>query len=159
MANPPSSRSDLVQAIDAAVRRHGAATARIDHLQGDEVGLAINSCDANFLNLLRLEGSMTPKRLGRLAELTSSGTITGSIDRLEQAGYVRRSRSREDRRSVVISLDEKRLRQAEAERLQRLTTLLAGYDKEQLATIADFLTRLADAEAEAAVPAEMRADA
>jgi DNA-binding MarR family transcriptional regulator len=125
---------------------------------GDEAGLVINSCDANFLNLLRIEGPLTPKQLGRLAELTSSGTITGAIDRLEKAGYVRRARSQQDRRSVVVSLETERLQRADAARADRLAALLAGYDEAQLETIADFVTRLADAEADAAVPTEMRPD-
>ena len=43
---------------------------------------------------------------GRLAELTglTTGAITGVIDRLEKAGYVRRERDESDRRKVFIAV-------------------------------------------------------
>ena len=41
---------------------------------------------------------------GRLAELTglTTGAITGVVDRLEKAGFVRRERDESDRRKVFI---------------------------------------------------------
>lgn len=53
----------------------------------------------------------------------------------------------EDRRKVVVSLNGDWLDRENAARTQRLATLLADYDEAQLTTIADFLTRVADAEA------------
>ena len=43
---------------------------------------------------------------GRLAELTglTTGAITGVVDRLEKAGYVRRERDETDRRKVFIAI-------------------------------------------------------
>lgn len=71
------------------------------------------------------------------------------IDRLEHAGYITRERSAEDRRKVTVTLNNDRLDSEDAPRLQRLKTLLADYDRAQLDTIADFLTRLADIETNA----------
>jgi DNA-binding MarR family transcriptional regulator len=55
------------------------------------------------MDFLNLEGRMTA---GRLAELTglTTGAITGVIDRLEKAGYVRRERDDSDRRKVFIAV-------------------------------------------------------
>jgi DNA-binding MarR family transcriptional regulator len=54
------------------------------------------------LDFLILEGRVTA---GRLAEVTglTTGAITGVVDRLEQAGLVRRERDDHDRRKVFIA--------------------------------------------------------
>jgi DNA-binding MarR family transcriptional regulator len=45
-----------------------------------------------------------PLTAGRIAELTglSTGAVTGVVDRLERAGFVRRVRDEEDRRKVFV---------------------------------------------------------
>src|ERR1700741_2659713 len=62
----------------------------------------ISSSDMDCMDFLNLEGRITA---GRLAELTglTTGAITGVIDRLEKAGYVRRERDESDRRKVFIA--------------------------------------------------------
>jgi DNA-binding MarR family transcriptional regulator len=130
-----------------------AASARFDHLIGCQTGLTLSTCEANFVHLLVLHGPLSPGRLGQLAGLSSSGTITGVIDRLEQAGYVHRIRCIEDRRKVTVSLNSDWLERENAPRTQRLAAILADYDETQLATITDFVTRIADVEARAADPA------
>ena len=62
----------------------------------------ISSSDMDCMDFLNIEGRMTA---GRLAELTglTSGAITGVIDRLEKAGFVRRERDESDRRKVFIA--------------------------------------------------------
>ncbi|WP_405798295.1 MarR family winged helix-turn-helix transcriptional regulator [Streptomyces sp. NBC_01506] len=147
MTNPSAALCDRMQ---AAALRHAAAAARFDHEVGAQAGLTLSTMEANFVNLLRLHGSLSPGQLGRLAGVGSSGTITGVIDRLEQVGYVTRSRCRDDRRRVLVSLNTEWLEQEDAPRLKRLRALLADYDEAQLTTIAEFLTRLADVETEAA---------
>src|ERR1700760_1360530 len=62
----------------------------------------ISNSDMDCMDFLNMEGRMTA---GRLAELTglTTGAITGVIDRLEKAGYVRRGRGDSDRRKVFIA--------------------------------------------------------
>ena len=62
----------------------------------------ISASDMDCMDFLNLEGRMTA---GRLAELTglTTGAITGVIDRLEKAGFVRRERDESDRRKVFIA--------------------------------------------------------
>jgi len=75
-----------VESLDAAI------TAR----------LGINRSDLQCLNLL--EGAaVSPKDIRERLGL-SSGAVTALIDRLENAGYVRRIASVQDRRSVVIEI-------------------------------------------------------
>ena len=54
------------------------------------------------MDFLNLEGRMTAGRLAGLTGLTS-GAITGVVDRLEKAGFVRRERDDSDRRKVFIA--------------------------------------------------------
>ena len=62
----------------------------------------ISSSDMDCMDFLNMEGRMTA---GRLAELTglTTGAITGVIDRMEKAGFVRRERDESDRRKVFIA--------------------------------------------------------
>src|ERR1700751_4418337 len=61
----------------------------------------VSGSDLDCMDFLNLEGRMTA---GRLAELTglTTGAITGVVDRLEKAGFVRRERDERDRRKVFI---------------------------------------------------------
>src|SRR6266581_7672060 len=65
----------------------------------EQVGL--NLTDLSCTGILTVEGPVTA---GRLAELTglTTGAITGAIDRMERAGYVRRESDPNDRRRVVV---------------------------------------------------------
>lgn len=68
----------------------------------DRMGLS--GTDHKALDLAtRAEGPLTA---GRIAQLTglSTGAVTGVIDRLERAGFVRRVRDTEDRRKVLVEI-------------------------------------------------------
>jgi DNA-binding MarR family transcriptional regulator len=67
----------------------------------DRIG--INSTDLNCLNILSFRGQMTAGELARETGLTTA-SITGVVDRLEEAGFVRRERDPQDRRRVVVRL-------------------------------------------------------
>src|SRR3954463_12178382 len=62
----------------------------------------INVTDMQCINLLQLQGPMTPGRLAEAMFLTPGGAITAVIDRLEKAGLVRRRRDEADRRRVIV---------------------------------------------------------
>ena len=78
------------------VSSQGAMFAKI---VADRAG--ISSADMDCIDFVNVEGRMTA---GRLAELTglTTGAITGVVDRLEKAGFVRRDRDENDRRKVFI---------------------------------------------------------
>ncbi|GAB3834146.1 MarR family winged helix-turn-helix transcriptional regulator [Kribbella italica] len=142
-----SEPSPLCRTLLAATVRHAAAAARFDHEVGVQAGLPLSTYESSFVNLLRLHGPLSPGELGKLTGLSSSGTITGVIDRLERAGYVVRERCVEDRRRVTISLNTAWLDQENNPRLRALAALMETYTAAELETIADFVTKLADLEA------------
>ena len=60
-----------------------------------------------FLNILSFSGQLTAGELARATGLTTA-SITGVVDRLEEAGFVHRERDAADRRRVVVHLDTAR---------------------------------------------------
>lgn len=111
----------------------------------DRLGLGMTDMQV-FGHVRREGGSMTP---GRLAELTglSTGTITGVIDRLERAGFVRRERDPDDRRRVLLHIDEGRFGRdvapLYAKQGARLAEVVDGFSAAERQTIAAFLEALA----------------
>lgn len=90
-----------------------------------------------------------PVTAGRLAEVTglTTGAITGIIDRLEKAGFVRRERDAADRRKVFIRpvLDRMAEMGTLMEPMEHAFSELAGsYRPEQLAAIYDYLDKAKD---------------
>jgi DNA-binding MarR family transcriptional regulator len=126
-----------------AVRNLIANAILFNHQVAQRVGLGAS--DAQFMHLLQLHGPLTPGRLAELSGLTT-GTVTGVLDRLEAAGFVRRERDGSDRRKVIVKLNEERLWSAMAPlyagQAESLAAVAGAYDAEQLEVIADFLDRL-----------------
>lgn len=92
---PPVSHSpgrDLGRELSTAVVMfHEAVASR----------LGLSATEWRCWGLLEKNGPCTAGRLAELSGFTT-GAITGIVDRLEKAGYVRRKRHPTDRRSVVI---------------------------------------------------------
>jgi DNA-binding MarR family transcriptional regulator len=109
----------------------------------DVLGLHIT--DHKCLDLIRQYGAMPA---GRLAELTglTTGAVTGIIDRLEKAGYVRRANDPKDRRRTIIEpiRNKKWERNVEAIFIpfhERMHKLLSSYSDSELAFLLDVLTK------------------
>src|SRR6516225_11395093 len=84
-----------------AMRQAGAVMQLLGTASAERIG--INVTDLNCLNILALQGHMTAGDLARVTGLTTA-SITGVIDRLEEAGFVRRERDPHDRRRVIVRL-------------------------------------------------------
>jgi DNA-binding MarR family transcriptional regulator len=89
-----------MEELERAVRRSSAQGVIFGQTVANRAG--ISSSDFECLDFLNLEGCVTA---GRLAEVTglTTGAITGVVDRLEKAGFVRRERDDRDRRKVFIA--------------------------------------------------------
>ena len=92
------SSPDLARTLDAlisgSVATHEAVAER----------LGINSTDLRCLGIATTEPGLTPSRLAELAGLTT-GAITGVLDRLERAGFVRREADPADRRRLRVQVN------------------------------------------------------
>lgn len=134
--------SQIYRQYLSAVMLHGHASARACDL---------GATDLYALNILQLEGSMTPGELGARTGLTT-GPTTRLIDRLERAGYVRRAPDPDDRRKVIVepvgrpaALDD-----VMAPARQKIGEILGEYSPEQLDVLFDYFARAAQAYREAA---------
>src|SRR5262252_5263992 len=94
-------RAQLALAFGAAIRRTGSLMQLMGQAAADRIG--INATDLNCLNILSFSGQMTAGELARATGLTTA-SITGVIDRLEDAGFVSRERDPRDRRRVVVTI-------------------------------------------------------
>jgi DNA-binding MarR family transcriptional regulator len=98
----------------------------------------------DVLSALRRQGvpyELSPGALLR-ATLVTSGTMTNRIDRLEQAGLVRRRPDPQDKRGVLVTLTaagRSRVDDALADLLQAEQTLLASLPAESRGLLADLL--------------------
>ncbi|GGP91419.1 MarR family winged helix-turn-helix transcriptional regulator [Streptosporangium pseudovulgare] len=136
----PESRADagaIYRRYLSAVMLHGHASAKACDL---------GATDLYALNLLELEGPMTPGVLGARAGLTT-GPTTRMIDRLEEAGYVRRTPSPDDRRKVIVEPIGRpvRLDEVMTPAREEVGKILRGYSPEQLDVLFDYFTRAAEA--------------
>ena len=122
-----------------ALRRAGAVMQLLGAAAAEQIG--INVTDLNCLNILALRGRMTAGELARATSLTTA-SITGVIDRLEEAGFVRREKDPSHRRRVVVRLDSERgLRDVApvfAPVIKAYREAAAQYTDEQLETILGF---------------------
>lgn len=105
--------------------------------------LGLGTAEWKCLDVLLKTG---PVSAGQLAELTglSTGAITGIVDRLEDAGHVRRERDPADRRRVIIRPVPQPGLAREVTRIfeslgQAMAWVSERYSDEQLAVIAGFL--------------------
>jgi DNA-binding MarR family transcriptional regulator len=156
MARPR--RQEEQDHIDAFLEKHGdtlpvdvETEAIVDRITGLSkrfisgmedtlVGFDLNYGEWRVLTSLRWVGPpyrRTPGQLAKSAEL-SSGAMTNRLDRLEEAGFVRRLPDPDDRRSVIVELTEKgndvwlRAVGAQGEKERLVASALDDREKKQL---------------------------
>jgi DNA-binding MarR family transcriptional regulator len=138
MATPE--REALLGDVARAIAQLQSATDLVDEAAAAYLG--IHRTDLRCLGLLFAHGPLTAGRLGGAAQL-SPGATTAAIDRLEAVGWVRRLRSGDDRRSVLVEMTPAAREGIEAiygpvgrAGMERL----ARYTDDELRFLRDFLT-------------------
>ena len=110
------------------------------------IRFGLSESDVEALEVLIDTGAATAGRLSDVMGLTT-GAVTRVVDRLEQAGYVRRVPDPADRRRVIVEVVPEKI-SAVQETMNRVgdkgAEEIAHYSDEELAVINDFLTRMAD---------------
>ncbi|MEU5212523.1 MarR family transcriptional regulator [Streptomyces sp. NPDC020742] len=100
-----------------------------------------------LLDAARAGTAATPGRLGAQLGLNSAGT-TALVDRLERLGLVRRVRDTQDRRRVLLEVDERAVALGQSffgPLIDRTLGLLAGFDPSERAAVRRFLDGVRDA--------------
>jgi DNA-binding MarR family transcriptional regulator len=112
----------------------------------EKFGLSVT--DWRAWDLVMRHGPLTAGQLAKLTGLTP-GAATGLIDRLAQAGLVRRVHDTIDRRKVMVEsvqqpAEQQRRGELFAPMLRAVEKLYGRYSDNQLKTIADFMTRMSE---------------
>jgi DNA-binding MarR family transcriptional regulator len=137
-------REEIIQAINEKFREMSTETIMFHQAVADILGLHVT--DHKCLDFIYRFGAMPA---GRLAELTglTTGAITGIIDRLEEAGYVRRTNDQKDRRRTIVEPTKNKKLERKIEVLfiplrDRMHKLLSSYSESELAFLLDATTEM-----------------
>jgi DNA-binding MarR family transcriptional regulator len=140
----PPGREALLEALSWQSRISSVLFGLLNRSVAARIGL--NPTDVEALGVLSVLGVTTPTRLAGMLGM-GTGAVTQVIDRLENAGYARRTRDGRDRRSVSIELVPEKAGQAGAfySMLRHDAAELSDrYDDHDLALIVEYLTRVND---------------
>jgi DNA-binding MarR family transcriptional regulator len=150
MTRDSRERAELLVSLNDEFRQLSTATILFHQAIADRLGM--NVTDHKCADILLRTGPITAGELAQRTGLTT-GAITGVIDRLERAGFVRRAKDPSDRRRVIIEPIVKQLERVIGplfESMARSAMELCGrYTTEELSVIRDFTVRarqLADEE-------------
>ena len=135
-------REELMQAITEKFREMSTETIMFHQAVADVLGLHIT--DHKSLDIIHRFGAMPAGKLGELTGLTT-GAVTGIIDRLEEAGYVRRTNDPKDRRRTIVEPTRHRKWERKIEMIfmplhERMNKLLSSYSDSELAFLLDATT-------------------
>ena len=142
MSRGDAERAELLATLVGEFRQLSAATIMFHQAVADRLGM--NVTDHKCADILERNGPLTA---GELAEHTglTTGAITGVIDRLERAGFVRRAEDPGDRRRVIIEPYHMRMGQVIGPLFESMgraaAELCDRYTTEELAVIRDFTAR------------------
>ena len=136
-----SAREELVRALLDASRRYSTHALMFHQAVAHSLGLHLT--DHKCLDIILGMGKATA---GQLAEMTglTTGAITSVINRLEKAGYVRRTKDTKDLRIVIVEPLYENLhpiREVFAPIADAMTELYSRYSAEELALLHDYLER------------------
>lgn len=135
------SRNELEKQVFMAARDQGIGSVLFRNAIGRKLGMSIT--DWECLSLLTIKGTSTPTEIARYTGLTT-GSTTAMLDRLERANLITRRPNANDRRGVLIEINQNSKVNKQSKKLvgpiQRShAELIAKYSDKELETIADFL--------------------
>jgi DNA-binding MarR family transcriptional regulator len=112
----------------------------------------IHRTDLGLLDALQVGERLSAGELAKRMAL-SPAAVTAAVDRLEDAGYVRRVRDDQDRRRVLVEVTDRTLEHAQTvygPLAARSEELLGGFSDDQLRTMIEVLTMGAEMQLERA---------
>ena len=136
-------RAEVLGALARELRQFNGLSASFFRAAAARIGVTVT--DMQVIESLASTGPMTAGQLADLTGLTT-GAITGMLNRLEEAGLVRRERDPEDGRRVIVRLSPDR------DQIRGIGPLFdsigkaweeqtSRYDDEQIAFLVEFLKR------------------
>ncbi|NUO52738.1 MAG: MarR family transcriptional regulator [Polyangiaceae bacterium] len=144
-AKEPDEREKVIGDLVVLGRELSARTVLFHDAVASRIGLS--ATESKCLDIA--VRSNEPITAGKLAEQTglTTGAITGVLDRLERAGFIRREKDENDRRQVLIRVLHERLKPVEAifsDFRAAWEKLLSKYTVDELVLVREYLTRSID---------------
>ena len=138
------SREETIHNIVDKFREMSIEAVMFHQALADELGLYIT--DHKCMDIIHRFGAMPAGRLGEMTGLTT-GAITGMIDRLEKAGYVRRTNDPKDRRKTIVEPIRNKKLERKIEMTftplhERMHKVLSTYSDNELTFLLDAMTEL-----------------
>jgi DNA-binding MarR family transcriptional regulator len=133
------SRTDLVAQLRSEIIGYFGAASDFDERVAKKFKLS--RTDMRCLDILGRRGPITAGQLSDESGL-STGAVTFLLDRLEQAGMVKRRRDTDDRRRVWVELvpaAQKRLAHAQQPIVEEMKQVTQRFKAEELAIVRDFM--------------------
>src|SRR5919112_479713 len=135
---------ELIQTIVDKFREMSTEAVMFHQAVADELGLYIT--DHKCMDIIHRFGAMPAGRLGEMTGLTT-GAITGMIDRLEKAGYVRRTNDPKDRRKTIVEPIKNKKLEKKIEMIftplhEKMHGFLSSYSDSELGFLLDSMTKL-----------------
>jgi DNA-binding MarR family transcriptional regulator len=136
-------REEIIQVINDKFTEMSTETILFHQAVADAVGLHIT--DHQCMHFIHRYGAMPA---GKLAELTglTTGAVTGIIDRLEKAGYAKRTNDPKDRRRTLVESIRNKKLERKLEMIfiplhEKMHKLLSSYSDSELAFLLEALTK------------------
>jgi DNA-binding MarR family transcriptional regulator len=138
------SREEIVQNIVDKFREMSTDTLMFHQVVADELGLYIS--DHKCMDIIHRFGAMPAGKLGEMTGLTT-GAITGMVDRLEKAGYLRRTNDPKDRRKTIVEPIRNKKLERKIEMIfiplhERIHKVLSSYSNSDLTFLLDVMSEL-----------------
>jgi DNA-binding MarR family transcriptional regulator len=138
MSSNQREKQQLLMAVHQAGSGYGARFILVHQAIAEKLGL--NVID---LRCLRVAADATEPTAGHLAKITglTTGTITGLLDRLERARFIRRERDPEDRRKVIVRVLPSGVQKVErimAPLSEDMDKALEGFTEDELRAVVKF---------------------
>lgn len=137
-----SNRSVLHAEMIVQLRSFSARAILFNQKVADCIGLHLT--DMQCMNLLDMLGTSTPGKLAECMGLTTGG-VTVMLDRLEKAGCIKREPNPDDRRSVLVRVNSRKMEKIDvhyAGLVKELDAYLLTLPQADIETVVDFLKHL-----------------
>jgi DNA-binding MarR family transcriptional regulator len=135
------SKRDLTMQVVRGGREYSIGAVLFHRAVGQLLG--VNVTDVKCLDIMTLKGSASPSELAEYTGL-STGATTAMLDRLENAGLIRRRPHPTDRRGIIVVLSKAAMRKLPAifaSLAKAMEALVSSYTEKELKILADFFSK------------------
>jgi len=137
-------RKSLLKQLNEHVQDNGNTNILLVNAIAQNIGLSATEFEC--CDLIQKKGPCTVGQLAKWCRITTGG-MTGMLDRLEHAEFVKRLADPKDRRRVLVTAVDNKEASSKVRKLygplqQDFDTLLAQYSDEELAFIVHFMGRI-----------------